>query len=407
MHRSTEACLDWLFTSVPAVRNYINRKNSAAVLKIFKNSNNWEDKTREHAYICFIRCLFFPLVITKFYSSICLSLWINYMANSDDKFSGHKMWFLLKITSWQSTHKKGKTKQIPKSLSWLHISPYLTKSSCFNSAQFSNMKEAESIVFHLALKNRSEKYLQAVVGSAHSHRGSLSCSGGWSTLGWVHALLSLFIPEQPLHLNAFECFSFFILLPDSFPDQCHAWSTNWVSQPRCLPKPKTSIASELDFLCGPHLISVFPHPPFLASPPSFFAKLARPHPNVPSDIPPSLGQLPTSPDSKSNISLLCPYLPLSSQLISHSFLLSYRPVWPQQGNTGAKGKQSGFCIPPSSAQHSGKLPSQGKPSSFARLHARPFLAADVLWSATGTERLRPPCCSFQSTLNFRSLCRQV
>lgn len=40
MHENIEACLDRLFSSVPAVRNYINKKISATIIKFFKNGKN-------------------------------------------------------------------------------------------------------------------------------------------------------------------------------------------------------------------------------------------------------------------------------------------------------------------------------------------------------------------------------
>lgn len=119
----------------------------------------------------------------------------------------------------------------------LHFSPYLTKLSYSNSAKFSNMKEAESMVLHLVLKNRSKRYLQTVVGSAHSALGSHSSTGGWSTLGWVHALLSLFHPSTTPSAQCPSTSSSCTLFPDPFPYQCHGPLTRFLD-PVLFPNPR-------------------------------------------------------------------------------------------------------------------------------------------------------------------------
>lgn len=92
-----------------------------------------------------------------------------------------------------------------------------------------------------------------------------------------------------------------------------------------------------DFLSSPHLISASPHPPFLASHPGLFAKLMSPHPDVPNDIPPSLGQLPTSPDSSYSFHYSpCPYLLLSSPRELHSSHPSCCPGLTAAGEYGGQ-----------------------------------------------------------------------
>lgn len=41
MRGNTEACLDGLFLSVPAARNFSKRKIPPTILKLFKNGKNW------------------------------------------------------------------------------------------------------------------------------------------------------------------------------------------------------------------------------------------------------------------------------------------------------------------------------------------------------------------------------
>lgn len=91
----------------------------------------------------------------------------------------------------------------------------------------------------------------------------------------------------------------------------------------------------------------------------------------------------------------CPYLLPSSQLNSHGSLLSYCPDWPQRGNTGAKGQCSGLFSAASLAGSHGKPPSRGKPSFFAQLQARPFLAALCSHNMTGHRHWEAHTCFLQ------------
>lgn len=158
------------------------------------------------------------------------------------------MLFLLKNTLWQSRKKKRDLFRhiYHGSPSWLHFPPYLTQLSYSNSAKFSNMKEAESVVLHLVLKNRSQRYLQTAVGSAHSPLRSHSSPGGWSTLGWLQALVSLFHPSTTPSAQCPSTFSSCTLFPDqsltSAMDHSLGFWTQSSSQAQEKPSPRIRLS---------------------------------------------------------------------------------------------------------------------------------------------------------------------
>lgn len=218
------------------------------------------------------------------------------------------MWFLFKNMSWQS---RKKNTLICLHISWLtFLTSLFTLPSKVILHQFSQIlkkfiKEAEGILLNLVSKNRSERYLQTVVGSTHGPLGSHSSSGGWDSLGSVWRFLSLFHPSTtPFNVFLLLCF----LSPFLSRAMIHLPGFRILI---LFPSPRQARPQNKTF-SRPHLISASPHPLFLASPPSFFAKSTCPHPSVPSDIPQSLGQLPTSPDSRYSfhysVSLSAPFL---------------------------------------------------------------------------------------------------
>lgn len=144
------------------------------------------------------------------------------------------------------------TKQKKNTQIFLHISWFTFLTSLFSlprkviSHHYSKtlkkfMKETESMLLNLLSKNRSEKYLQTVVGSTHSPLGSHSSSGGQSTLGHVHGFLSLFHPgTMPFNFFPLLCF----LTPSLTSAMIHLPGFWTVSGPCPLPKPETSPTPE-------------------------------------------------------------------------------------------------------------------------------------------------------------------
>lgn len=248
-----------------------------------------------------------------------------------------------------------------------HISPsclllYLKKLCYSSSAKLSSMKEAESMVSQLVLKNKSQKCLQ-IIFRAHSPLGSQSSSGGWSM--WVQAFLSP-CQHNPLCPMLFNFFLMHLLTQaphSSLPDQCMVYSlgfwTKSPSQTKDEPSPRLSLWSSSNLSFSTPSLPGFPS-----------RSLCQAH-----ESPPRCPQWHSSllrsashfPGLQLLISLLS--LSLSAPFLS-TWIAQLPPLllpWADRGRGiwGAKAKCSEFRVPPSLAWCSGKPPSQGKPSSSA------------------------------------------
>lgn len=306
------------------------------------------------------------------------------------------MWFLLKNTSWQS--RKNNT-YVCLHISWLtFLNSLFTLPSKVILHHFSHSQKIHKRSWKHALESCPKEQVWKVFADS----AGVNTQSSWvpfqlwrpeHTWVWVHGFLSLFHPST-MPFNFFLLLYFLTRFLASAMIQLPGFWGPSSSQTQDKPNVRIGLS-----LWSPSNLRL--STPSLPGFPSQFLCQVHMSPPLrpPSDIPQSLGQLPTSPDPATHFITLCPYLLPSSQLKSHGSLLSYFLDWPQQGNTGAKGQCSGLLCAASLAGSRGKPPSSGKLSFCAQLQARPLPAALCSHDVNSTERLTPASCScgFQST----------